>query len=341
MLKIYGLPESFTLRNIWHDRIEKELGIKNLPYKYSVVDTSPVSKNPGICAVDTEKGKNRIILSDAAIKYLSASEVPDNNVGRYFKDYLPVENCYLLVLEKGRILPVRMVVQVSKTEYDGVELPCIDLMLKNLLLDECYSVSEKKNCMWKFIVYGDSIEKAVNGTLEGTLDRHASSIQEYMDDTEKMYQDTFIHKTVVNYICNKFAGYLESEGYTEDAAELIKRAKVHDNSKILDRNEFQMLTNIINDKSCLRDAKAALSSYKQDAIELHWKNNRHHPEFYNNISDMGRIDRYEFVCDCFARSIQYGTDIMEFIETRQESRFHFPELMYDEIIHSFKVLKSL
>jgi len=342
MLKISDIPSAFILRNTWHDKIEKDLGVKNLPYKFIVGDMVGTEKNPSYIAKNDEKKKMDIIISETALKYLSAMEVPDCNVGMYFKDYLPNENSYLLLTAKGKVTPVRMLAKISEMEYNGKKYPFVDLVLNNLVLDESYVVFEKKCCMWKFIIYGDAIERAVNkNNGEMTLDKQASSIQTYMDDIERMYQDTFIHKTLVKYVCEKFAKYLEGEGYIEDAAELRSRAKVHDNSKILNKTEFQALTGIINDKSCLRDAKAALSSYKQDAIELHWKNNRHHPEYHEKVSDMSRIDRYEFVCDCYARSLQYGTEIMDFMKTRQKTRFHFPELMYDEIIHACKIIKSL
>ena len=111
-------------------------------------------------------------------------------------------------------------------------------------------------------------------------------------------------------VCNLFANYLEEQGQIEDANDLRHRAIIHDNSKILNRDEFRTLTSIINDKSCLKDANSHLSSFKQDAIELHWKNNEHHPEHFENINDMPPRARREFVCDCCARSLQYQTDLL-------------------------------
>lgn len=162
-----------------------------------------------------------------------------------------------------------------------------------------------------------------------------------MTDVEKMYQDTFIHKDYVLKVCNIFANYLEQEGFIDDANDLRNRAIIHDNSKILNKDEFRALTGIINDKSCLKDSSSKLSSFKQDAIELHWKHNEHHPEHFENIEDMPRLARIEMVCDWAARSIQYKTNLLEFLEKRQEERFHFPSLMYEELVHYCKIILDL
>ena len=59
--------------------------------------------------------------------------------------------------------------------------------------------------------------------------------------------------------------YLHKLGQIEDAEDLRERAILHDNSKILNKDEFRALTSIINDKSCLKDAnrfKIILQLYK-------------------------------------------------------------------------------
>lgn len=162
-----------------------------------------------------------------------------------------------------------------------------------------------------------------------------------MNDTEKMYQDTFIHKEYVNYVINVFSTYLKSNNMAQDAIELKRLGIVHDNSKIKNKDEFRALTGIINDKSCLTNASSKLSSFKQDAIELHWKHNEHHPEHFSDIKEMNRLNRLEMVCDWAARALQYKTDLLEFVEKRQEERFHFPELIYDEIYHNCKIITEL
>ena len=39
---------------------------------------------------------------------------------------------------------------------------------------------------------------------------------------------------------------------------------------------------------------------KIKAIELHWKNNSHHPEYHNDIYDMTELDLMEMACDCYS-----------------------------------------
>ena len=46
---------------------------------------------------------------------------------------------------------------------------------------------------------------------------------------------------------------------------------------------------------------------------------------------MKEIDIIEMVCDWHARSVQYGTNLMEFVTVRQENRFKFPQEMYEKI----------
>ena len=45
-------------------------------------------------------------------------------------------------------------------------------------------------------------------------------------------------------------------------------------------------------------------------------------------------------CDWHARSTQYNTDFLKFVEERQKDRFHFPDWMFAEIWHYCKVLAN-
>ena len=73
---------------------------------------------------------------------------------------------------------------------------------------------------------------------------------------------------------------------------------------------------------------------------MHWKHNSHHPEHYKNPIDMEKIDILEMCCDWHARSTQYHTDLMTFVNTQNEIRFHFPDWMFSEIVHYCEVLLS-
>jgi hypothetical protein len=53
---------------------------------------------------------------------------------------------------------------------------------------------------------------------------------------------------------------------------------------------------------------------------------------------MEELDVIEMVCDWYARSLQLGTNFMEFVETRQNNRFHFPDYMYSNILKYCNIL---
>lgn len=153
-------------------------------------------------------------------------------------------------------------------------------------------------------------------------------------------EDAFTHKKYVFDSALKMAKYLIDNGDEELGITLLRRAAKHDNSKLEDE-ELEALSRISCDKDSLENAGEKMTDYKKKAIELHWKNNRHHPEFFSDVSNMDEIDIIEMVCDWHARSCQYNTDLIEFCETRQENRFHFPEDMYQRIHKYCEIIISL
>ncbi len=309
----------FCIRNSWRTQIAKLLNKDEecFPFNYKIAIATSHTLVCESVSDGKSKKKYSIIITPIVYRYLNSMEVDDCNVGLYFCDYIPLENTKLLVFDKknNSIIPVQMKLKVELSN----DMPYLDMVLVNLLSNEEYEISSMVKNSWKFLKGSDS----------------------YMTDMEKMYQDTFIHKEYVTMVCSKFAKYLCEQGLQEDADKLLERAKVHDNSKIQNKDEFRALSNIVHDRSCLRNANSQLSSFRQDSIELHWKHNAHHPEHYENYDDMSRIDRLEMVCDWMARSLQYGSDLIEFVTVRQTERFHFSELMYDELLHYCKVLVSL
>jgi hypothetical protein len=327
MLKIIlnsiEVGQTFSIRNSWRKAVAMLLKKEDYPSNFKVVEIVTNDNKEQICVCesvpnDTCKKVVKLNISKLTLQYVLGQEVEDCNVGLYFNDYMPLEGQKLLVTDSKdnlKITPCQLLLDVQLDQ----KVPVVQFVLKHLLDASILSISSQTKNPWKLLSGSDV----------------------YMTDVEKMYQDTFIHKGYVIVVCNKFADYLEKEGQMEDAEDLRQRAIVHDNSKILNKNEFQALTSIINDKSCLRDANSRLSSFKQDAIELHWENNEHHPEHYENINDMPLRARREFVCDCCARSVQYGTDLISFMETRLNDRFHFSELVKDEILHDCKIVVEL
>ena len=313
MLKIVtkniDIGTTFYIRNSWRGKIAKHLNKdeETLPFNFRVIEKV---ENDFLCETIPDKAskkKYNVLVNPTIIHYVKSQEVEDTNVGLYFSDYLPIENSKLLIYNNrnNKILPTE--IKFSVTEKDGV--PYIELILEDLLTKELFTITSQMRNSWKLLNGSDT----------------------YMTDIEKMYQDTFIHKGYVVSVCTKFSEYLKQQGLGEDADELIQRAQLHDNSKILNKDEFRTLTNIVNDKSSLTNANSQLSFFKQDSLELHWKHNSHHPEHFENYDEMSRIDRLEMVCDWMARSLQYKSDLIDFVTTRQKERFRFSEEMYSEI----------
>lgn len=332
MLKIintdFSLGNDFRIRNSWRKKITDILKKEeeSFPFHFKIVEIiqNEDKTNSFLCeSVPDEKGEKieKIIISKIVLNYLFGIEVPNMNVGLYFTDYLPFEDEKLLLTQSNNSIKVYPAVFNLKIEQESgrKKIAKLDFILTSLIENESYSINSNLKNSWKLL----------------------NDIDTYMTDVEKMYQDTFIHKDYVLKVCNIFANYLEQEGFIDDANDLRNRAIIHDNSKILNKDEFRALTGIINDKSCLKDSSSKLSSFKQDAIELHWKHNEHHPEHFENIEDMPRLAKIEMVCDWAARSIQYKTNLLEFLEKRQEERFHFPSLMYEELVHYCKIILDL
>ena len=258
-----------------------------------------------------------IYVSSDIFCYLTGeySENKDNS-SVCLSNYLPVENHKVLIkLSSQNIFPAQFKLIIDFID----DIPSLSFQFINLLTKKNYDIATLSNCWWKRL-YGSDM---------------------HMNDMEKMYQDTFVHKDLVLCVGEKFAKYLEEKELFEDAKALRNRIVVHDNSKIMNNDEFKALTSIINEKSSLGNANIQLSERKQEVIKLHWKNNPHHPEYYDKYEDMSKIDRMEMVCDWMARSLQYKNDLIDFVKIRQNQRFHFPDSMYDELLNYCEILVSL
>lgn len=144
-------------------------------------------------------------------------------------------------------------------------------------------------------------------------------IKEYFDEV-------LLHKQYVLESGKILSRYLIETGEYDKAVELVNRCTIHDNSKFC-KEEMDLLISI-KDKNDFMNPNSLLGEEKIKAIELHWKNNSHHPEYHNDIYDMTELDLMEMACDCFARSLEYGTDFLEFILIRQKNRFKFPEEIF-------------
>lgn len=156
----------------------------------------------------------------------------------------------------------------------------------------------------------------------------------------KQLQDIGEHKIFVIKCCNLLAQYLLENGREKDALDIMKRGFSHDMSK-LSEQEFYGMAEFADDMKSLKNSKEKISPEKEFIINIHRDNNKHHPEYWDNINDMTELDIMELACDWCARSEQFGTDVIEFLETRQETQFHFPKEIYNNIETYLKIIVKL
>lgn len=160
------------------------------------------------------------------------------------------------------------------------------------------------------------------------------------DKIKKVLIDTMIHKQLVLQSCWKMGKYFLATGEKNKAFEIIERGWAHDNSKF-SINELEALAQINDDQAAMRHAGKQLPDHMKEYLKLHYRNNTHHPEHWEDVSQMPEMDVVEMVCDWYARSVQFETDLIEFAKTRQENRFHFPPEMFKKILELCEVLVSL
>ena len=320
-----SLPEE------WHEKILQFSQEKDFPYEFfieEIIKDKEKKEVYYICRSEKkETGKmQRLVFTEFVIRYLSAEEVPDLNIGLSFKEYLPLEESKLLITNvrnPSEVIPACLKVQPELLVLNKKSLICLNFELDfingNGFTSIRYFCTGNRKYTWKLVLHEDT---------------------SYMTDYEETFRDTLIHKEFVIRSCEKLSIYLERQGAFEHANMLRERAKVHDNSKISCDDELRALSRIAKDKSSLKNSKLSLSPIKRDAIKLHWKHNSHHPEHYRSLIDMSKVDIMEMCCDWHARSTQWKTDFLVFVKDRQEDRFHFPEWMFAEIWHYCEVLNS-
>lgn len=124
---------------------------------------------------------------------------------------------------------------------------------------------------------------------------------------------------------------------------LEKRGSVHDDSKL--ENMENEIFSVYSSK--LKDCTYGSEEYKQYLLEMrpalnhHYKNNRHHPEhFENGIRGMNLIDLIEMVMDWLAASKRHNNgNIMKSIELNM-SRFGYDEYLNDIFKNTIEFLND-
>ena len=314
------LPEN------WHSTILNFTSITKFPYHFSLESVEKSSNQVETYYIFKSKNDKALVLTEPVVNYFFAEKVENSNKGLSFKEFLPLEDSKILILNSNNpseVIPAKMELTPELIILNGTSMIGLTFRL-NYLNGKGFSTISyycfgSRHYTWKLILNPD---------------------QTHMTDYEKLLCDTLIHKDYVEKSCAKLVSYLEKEGAYTHAKLLKERAKIHDNSKLNCEDEIEALSKIINDKSCLTDAAEQLSPAKINAIHIHWEKNSHHPEYYKSPLDMSKIDIMEMCCDWHARAMQYNNPFLESVKTRQKERFHFPDFMFKEIWHYCKILAA-
>lgn len=128
-----------------------------------------------------------------------------------------------------------------------------------------------------------------------------------MDKIEKL-EKILNHIKHVQENCYKLGFKLIKSGQFELGRRLISNGQIHDNSK-LTGVEFEHLWP--NDPLLIT------------AIKNHSSTNPHHPEYWNDIHDMPEVYIAEMVCDCSARSGEFGSDIRHWFTMTATEKYKF------------------
>ena len=112
---------------------------------------------------------------------------------------------------------------------------------------------------------------------------------------------------------------------------LSKRADLHDASKLLppEKECFDEITPLLKNTTYGSQEYKDTLNRMRPAIEHHQKNNRHHPEYFENgIAGMNLIDLVEMICDWKAASERHADgDIYKSLEINMKRFGIEPQLL--------------
>jgi hypothetical protein len=132
--------------------------------------------------------------------------------------------------------------------------------------------------------------------------------------------DTLIHIKRVNELLNNAA------------IELIKRANVHDNSKLKspEKEVFDEYTPLLKDSTYGSENYNKFFTLLKTALDHHYSVNSHHPEYYKNgVNGMDLFDLMEMFFDWKAATERHADgDIFKSIEINK-TRFNLSEQICD------------
>jgi len=135
------------------------------------------------------------------------------------------------------------------------------------------------------------------------------------------------HIRLVQDACLLLGTRLIRQGHTTFGRQLIARGFQHDVSK------FSGI-----EWKYLHSGKDVPKHSLKESIEHHQETNDHHPEFWGGISEMSDICVAEMVCDCFARSQEFGTGLRDWFDKIAVKKYKIPK---DDIVRINKYINLL
>ena len=121
------------------------------------------------------------------------------------------------------------------------------------------------------------------------------------------------------------------------ARELLRRASIHDDSKLEspERETFIRVTAKLKGLTYGSDEYKVQLEEMGEALHHHYLHNRHHPEFFdtdpsrNGVGEMTLVDVVEMLCDWYAATKRHADgDIYESIRINRE-RFRISDQLTD------------
>lgn len=155
-----------------------------------------------------------------------------------------------------------------------------------------------------------------NGNIKKTIKKEQKTpedIRKESDDVKRRLTALLRHIKLVQEACELLGMRLIDEGEGRLGRDLIAKSMLHDNSKFYGIEWEMISTPDINEED--KEKKKELEDKRLAAIIQHQSVNDHHPEFYpNGVSDMNRLATAEMVCDWYARSHEFGTNLRDWIK---------------------------
>lgn len=185
---------------------------------------------------------------------------------------------------------------------------------------------------------------------EKELEKEANAVLKNAEELNPYIRNLLIKKLVNEYpeaVYDSTTDTLKhikrvSQLLTEAAIELIRRANIHDNSKLQDpeKSEFDRLTLKLKGTTYNSEEYKGMLKELQVALQHHYANNSHHPEHYvDGVNGYDLFDLVEMFFDWKAATERHNDgDIYKSIEANKE-RFKISQQVTDIFTNTAKRLK--